>query len=151
MQMSSMSMESAHTPAFLAEILSHATAGTSAVPDSTPQEMLTTHQGAWSLMFHGTAFVNDTQQTGPRGFDKIFSTNWLMPMAQRALGPGTFTARAMFSLEPATITGERYPELFQTGETAYGNPIVDGQHPHEFIMELAALYDARLGDNTLLS
>lgn len=102
-------------------------------------------------MFHGTAFLNATQQSGQRGSDKIFSTNWLMPMAQRKLGPGTFTARAMFSLEPATITGERYPELFQTGETAYGNPIVDGQHPHNFLMELAALYDVRLGENTLLS
>ncbi len=102
-------------------------------------------------MFHGTAFLNATQQSGQRGSDKIFSTSWLMPMAQRKLGPGTFTARAMFSLEPATITGERYPELFQTGETAYGNPIVDGQHPHNFLMELAALYDVRLGENTLLS
>jgi hypothetical protein len=61
-----------------------------------------------------------------------------------AVGPGTFTARAMFSLEPATITGERYPELFQVGETALGKPIVDGQHPHNFFMELAALYDSRL-------
>lgn len=151
MQSNHMSMSSASTPAFLGEILNHATAGTSAVPDSTPQEMLMTHRGAWSLMFHGTAFLNATQQSGPRGSDKIFSTNWLMPMAQRPLGSGTFTARAMFSLEPATISGERYPELFQTGETAYGNPIVDGQHPHNFIMELALLYDARLGENTLLS
>lgn len=151
MQMNPMSMSNAHIPAFLDEILSHPTAGTSAVPDSTPQEMWMTRRGAWSLMFHGAAFLNATQQTGPRGSDKIFSANWLMPMVQRSLGPGRFTARAMFSLEPTTITGERYPELFQTGETAYGNPIVDGQHPHNFIMELAALYDARLGENTLLS
>ena len=151
MQSNLMSMSSTGTPAFLGQILNHATAGTSAVPDSTPEEMLMTHRGAWSLMFHGTVFLNATQQTGPRGNDKIFSTNWLMPMAQRPLGSGTFTARAMFSLEPATISGERYPELFQTGETAYGNPVVDGQHPHNFIMELAALYDARLGENTLLS
>ncbi|MGH9701435.1 MAG: hypothetical protein ACRD52_18495, partial [Candidatus Acidiferrales bacterium] len=151
MQSNPMSMSSPSTPAFLSEILNHATAGTSAVPDSTPQEMLMTHRGAWSLMFHGTALLNATQQSGPRGSDKIFSTDWLMPMAQRTLGHGTFTARAMFSFEPATISGERYPELFQTGETAYGDPIVDGQHPHNFIMELAALYDARLSDNTLLS
>ena len=151
MQMNPMRMSGARTPAFIDEILGHATAGTSAVPDSTPQEMWMTRRGEWSLMFHGTAFLNATQQTGARGSDKIFSTNWLMPMAQRKLGPGTFTVRAMFSLEPATITGERYPELFQTGETAYGNPIVDGQHPHNFLMELAALYDVRLGENALLS
>ena len=45
--------------------------------------------------------------------------------------------RAMLSLEPATITGRRYPELFQFGETAYGQPIVDGQHPHNLVMEAA--------------
>ena len=57
----------------------------------------------------------------------------------------------MFSLEPATITDRQYPLLFQQGETAYGNPIVDGQHPHNFVMELAALYDWKLGEKTLLS
>jgi hypothetical protein len=57
----------------------------------------------------------------------------------------------MFSLEPATITGERYPLLFQQGETAYGKPIVDGQHPHNFFMEMAAIYDWRVGERTLVS
>ena len=66
-------------------------------------------------------------------------------MAQRELGPGQLTLRAMFSLEPATITGERYPLLFQQGETAYGVPIADGQHPHDFFMEIAGLYDIHLG------
>jgi len=28
---------------------------------------------------------------------------------------------------------------------------VDGQHPHDFIMELAALYDLKIGDQALLS
>jgi hypothetical protein len=72
-------------------------------------------------------------------------------MAQRELGPGVFTARAMLSLEPATITDRRYPLLFQVGETAFGNPIADGQHPHEFIMEIAALCDLKLGTKGLLS
>ena len=49
------------------------------------------------------------------------------------------------------MTGRRYPLLFQQGETAYGMPIVDGQHPHDFVMELAALYDWKLGEQTLLS
>src|SRR5438132_5569470 len=55
------------------------------------------------------------------------------------------------SLEPRTVTGRYYPELFQQGETAFGTPIVDGQHPHDFIMEVAALYDMKLGHNGLLS
>jgi hypothetical protein len=113
--------------------------------------MWMTMHGDWMLMFHSNAFIVDEQQTSPRGGDKFFSTNWFMPMAQRQLGPGTLTLRTMLSLEPATITGRQYPLLFQQGETAYGNPIVDGQHPHNFIMEFGALYDWKLGDKSLLS
>jgi len=133
------------------EIENHTTSGTSAEPNSTPVPMLMTMKGGWTLMFHGVAFLNVQQQTGPRGAGKVFSTNWFMPMAQHRLGPGLFTARTMLSLEPATISGEYYPELFQQGETAYGRPIVDGQHPHDFFMEVAALYDLNLGERTLLS
>ncbi len=103
------------------------------------------------LMFHANAFVVDEQQSSPRGGDKFFSTNWFMGMAQRPLGPGVFTARAMLSLEPATVTDRRYPLLFQQGETAFGKPIVDGQHPHDLFMEIAALYDLKLGSRALLS
>jgi hypothetical protein len=129
----------------------HATSGTDAEPNSTPFEMLMTTKGRWTLMFHGAGFLNDIQQSGPRGGDKLFSTNWLMPMAQRKLGRGTLTLRTMLSLEPATISERRYPELFQQGETAYGLPIVDGQHPHNFFMELAALYDYKLSEQSMLS
>jgi len=132
-------------------ILQHAGAGTDAQPDSTPAEMLMTRKGNWSLMFHGEVFLNDIQQTGARGTDKFFSTNWFMPMAQRKLGSGTLTVRTMLSLEPATITSERYPELLQQGETAFGRPIVDGQHPHNLFMEVAAIYDYHVSENTVLS
>lgn len=136
---------------FLQAILRHSTSGTSAEPNSTPMPMLMTMRGAWMLMFHANAFVTEEQQTSPRGGDKFFSTNWFMPMAQRGLGPGQLTVRAMFSLEPATVTGRRYPLLFQQGETAFGVPIVDGQHPHNFFMELAAMYDLKLNPRTLVS
>lgn len=136
---------------FLDAIRHHATSGTSAEPNSTPSDMLMTMRGGWMLMLHGTAFLNLQQQSGPRGDDKFFSTNWIMPMAQHSLGPGTLTLRTMLSLEPATVSHRFYPELFQQGETAYGKPIVDGQHPHDFIMELAALYDIGLGEHGLLS
>ena len=129
----------------------HATAGTDAQPTSTPADMLMTHRGDWMLMLHGVAFLNETQQSGVRGDDKFFSTNWIMPMAQRKIGRGTFTFRTMLSFEPATVSARQYPLLFQQGETAFGRPIVDGQHPHDFFMELAAMYDAKIGDDTLLS
>jgi hypothetical protein len=140
-----------HPETFLQEIVRHAGSGTSAEPDSTPVPMVMTTKGKWSLMFHANVFVLDEQQSSPRGGDKFFSTNWFMGMAQRPLGPGVFTARAMLSLEPATISGRRYPLLFQQGETAFGKPIADGQHPHNFFMEIAALYDLKLGKNGLLS
>jgi hypothetical protein len=156
--------------------LSHDSSGTSIEPLSTPMPMLMSDRlyAGWTLMLHGIAFVSDVQQhaitqpTAPpanvclqldalcaagarRGGDKLFSTNWVMPMAQRRVGHGEVTLRAMLSLEPATITAREYPELFQQGETAFGKPIVDGQHPHDFVMELAALYDLHVSDRTLLS
>ena len=135
----------------LQQILQHATSGTSVEPEPAESGMLMAHKAGWMLMFHGAALIAAEQQSGPRGYDKAFSTNWFMPMAQRSLGPGQFTVRGMFSLEPATVTHRFYPELFQQGETAFGRPIVDGQHPHDFLMEIAALYDWKLSTNTLLS
>jgi hypothetical protein len=61
------------------------------------------------------------------------------------------TLRTMLSLEPATVSGRRYPELFQQGETAYGKPLVDGQHPHDFFMEMAAIYDHSLSEKAALT
>ena len=140
---------------FLQQIQHHASSGTTAEPNSTPTPMLMTMKGRWMLMFHANAFVTDTQQssaqTQERGGDKLYSTNWFMPMAERRLGPGQLTVRTMFSLEPATVSQRQYPLLFQQGETAFGKPIADGQHPHDFFMELAALYDTKLGEKTLLS
>ena len=128
------------------EIQQHETSGTSAEPDSTPVPMWTNMRSQWMVMFHANVFITDEQQSSSRGGDKFFSTNWFMPMAQRALGPGIFTVRTMLSLEPATVTDRRYPLLFQQGETAFGLPIADGQHPHNFFMEVAALYDLKLGE-----
>jgi len=126
-------------------------AGTDVEPNSTPVSMLMFQRDGWMLMLHGVAFLTATQQTGPRGRDKLFAPNWVMPMGQREIGKGTLTLRAMLSLEPATVSERRYPLLFQQGETAFGRPIVDAQHPHDFLMELAAIYDYRLSDHTLLS
>ncbi|HVG27306.1 MAG TPA: hypothetical protein VM865_06850 [Acidobacteriaceae bacterium] len=135
----------------------HGSSGTSLEPASTPVPMLMSMHKGWQLMLHSNAFVADTQQqaNSPRNKDAFFSTNWIMPMAQRGFGDrgqlGQLTLRAMLSFEPGTVPHRNYPELFQQGETAYGTPIIDGQHPHDFWMELAALYDVKLSRNTLLS
>jgi hypothetical protein len=124
--------------------------GTSLEPRSAINDipMLHTALGNWQLMVHGKAFLVSTQQSGPRGGDKLFSPNWIMPMLSRGFGPHTITFRSMLSLEPATITQKRYPLLFATGETANNLPIVDGQHPHDLFMELAAMYSFDLGERT---
>jgi len=97
-------MDQMQPKSFVQQIEHHASSGTSAEPNSTPVPMAMSMKGAWMLMFHANAFVFDTQQSSPRGGDKLFSTNWFMPMAERELGPGQLTVRGMFSLEPATVT-----------------------------------------------
>jgi hypothetical protein len=125
--------------------------GTSANPAAYPMPMPMTRLGSWNAMFMGTAFVSDIQQSGPRGGDKLYSTNWFMASAEhRAGAKGAFEMDLMLSLEPATITDRRYPLLFQTGETAYGLPLTDAQHPHNFIMALGFHYVYQLGENTIL-
>lgn len=125
--------------------------GTSENPAAWPMPMWMTQFGNWNAMFMGLAFLSDIQQSGPRGGDKLYSTNWFMASAQHRAGArGAFRTDLMLSLEPATITNRRYPLLFQTGETAYGIPLVDAQHPHNFIMALGFHYAYQLGENTIL-
>ena len=116
------SIDHAQALTFINKILLHDTAGTSAQPNSMDEPMIMHARGKWMLMFHGVAFLSALQQSGPRGYDKVFSTNWFMPMAQRQIGRGELTLRTMLSLEPATVTQRFYPLLFQQGETAFGKP-----------------------------
>ena len=97
-------------------------------------------RGGWELMTHGTIFVTYNQQGGPRGEGKAESVNYLMAMEQHRLGRGTLLLRQMFSAESLTSPHPGFPELFQTGETYHGEPLVDHQHPHNVFAELAALY-----------
>ena len=125
-------------------LMRHAS-GTAMNPEAAPMHMTMTQHGDWHVMLHGAAFVSQVVQSGSRGDDKLFSTNWAMGMAERPLGGGRLLLRSMLSLEPLTV-GDKYPELFQTGETIGGHPIVDAQHPHDFFMELAAEYAHPVGD-----
>jgi hypothetical protein len=130
-----------HVLIFLAQtlVMSQA-AGTSRNPEAAPMPMIMLESGKWSVMLHGQAFLANVNESGPRGDQKVFSTNWFMASASRPLGGGTLALRTMLSLEPATISNRSYPELFQTGETAFGKQLIDAQHPHDFFMELAAEY-----------
>lgn len=94
----------------------------------------------WMLMAHGVIFADYNQQGGPRGEGKAESVNWGMAMEQHSLGGGTVLFRQMFSAESLTSPHPGFPELFQTGETYHGKPLVDHQHPHNVFAELSGLY-----------
>jgi hypothetical protein len=123
--------------------------GTAYQPAAWPMPMLMSRSAGWNLMWMGQTYVGGTQQTGPRGGDKFFSTNWGMLGGVRRLGRGSLMLRTMLSLDPLTVTDRRYPLLFQTGEAAFGRPIVDGQHPHDFVMELSAQYAHPIGEKSI--
>jgi hypothetical protein len=118
----------------------HAGSGTSWQPASVPGYFWMTSRGDWDLMAHGVLFLTYNQQGGPRGVGKAESVNVLMLMEQHKLGRGTLLLRQMFSAESLTSPHPGFPELFQTGETYHGQPLVDHQHPHNVFAELAAYY-----------
>lgn len=99
------------------------------------------------LMLHGYAWPVYSRQTGPRGGDKFYVQSMAMATYQRPFSGGRFTARAMLSLEPA-MRHDGYPNLFATGETAYGAPLVDRQHPHDLFMELSGRLDLDIAPQT---
>ena len=91
-------------------------------------------------MLHGNVFVRYNQQGGPRGAGKAESANYVMLMEQHRIGRGVLLLREMFSAESLTSPHPGFPQLFQTGETYHGQPLVDHQHPHNVFAELAAYY-----------
>jgi hypothetical protein len=122
--------------------------GTAWQPESTPMEAIHGQYGDWATMLHGFINLAATDAGGPRGDSKIFSQSMLMAMAHRPLGLGSLTLRGMVSFDP-TMGKDGYPLLFQTGETANGTtPLIDRQHPHDFLMELAAIYSHPLSAST---
>jgi len=120
--------------------------GTSWLPESTEMYALHGRVGPWELMFHGDAFLQFLREAanGDRGSSQGGSVNWVMGMARRELGTSRVGARAMVSLEPATIGNCGYPDLLATGELCEGEAIHDRQHPHDFLMELAGDFERPL-------
>jgi len=118
----------------------HAGSGTAWEPASVPAYEWMWMRGGWELMAHGVIFADYNQQGGPRGEGKAESVNWGMLMEQHKLGQGTILLRQMSSAESLTSPHPGFPELFQTGETYHGEPLVDHQHPHNVFAELAALF-----------
>ena len=105
--------------------------------------------GDWMVMLHGYAQANYTDHSGPRGDDKLYVTSMGMLSAEKDFGGARLQLKSMFSLEPA-MDARGYPNLFATGETANGEPLVDRQHPHDLFMELAARVDVDVAPGTSL-
>lgn len=101
--------------------------------------------GDWMFMIHGNASLQYTDHKGPRGDSKTYVTSMAMVTAERPTDWGRVKFSAMTSLEPA-MDAAGYPNLFATGETAGGLPLVDRQHPHDLFMELAGRVDLNAGN-----
>lgn len=126
--------------------------GTSWLPDSSPMYALMGKLGSFDAMLHGTAYgvyTDQNQDGGKRGGSDTYASSQLMGMAwsrvgSNGAGGGIVGGRVMLSADPATMGTAGYPLLFQTGETAFGRPLLDRQHPHDLFMEIAATYSHRL-------
>ena len=128
--------------------MSRDASGTSWQPDVSSHGGVHVHSGDW--MFMGHALLNGVYdwQDGPRGDEKAFVSGMIMGSARRDFANGdALNFRAMLAPDP--FMGARgYPLLFAAGETANGvDTLVDRQHPHDLVMELAASYAHRLGSN----
>ena len=118
--------------------------GTTWVPDAVTLPFYHVPARGWDVMAHGLVFGQLVHQSGRRGDTQVGSINWSMIMASRPLAGGRLQLRAMNSLEAWTVSKRGYPILLQSGETYRGVPIRDRQHPHDFFMELGALYERAL-------
>ncbi|MEO8075210.1 MAG: hypothetical protein ABI818_02710 [Acidobacteriota bacterium] len=95
---------------------------------------------AWMFMQDGVVWGLANHQGGSRGGDQVRVPNWWMGMATKKAGRSQFTLTSMLSLDPATVGERGYRELFQTGEAIDGEPLIDRQHPHDFFMQVAAVW-----------
>jgi hypothetical protein len=100
----------------------------------------------WRLSVDGVAFFGyNYQKRAFTDFDEVESQNWFMASAQRRAGTTSVTLLSMFSLEPFTMRDLGSPQVFQTGETFEGAPLIDYQHPHDLVMALGGRVERRFG------
>ena len=124
--------------------------GTSWIPDAVRLPARHFMLGDWTVMLHGFAFLQYDAQSGKYGASQLGSLNWAMFMGDHALGGGRLQLRFMPSLDPWTVGPCGYPLLLQSGESCNGKPLVDWQHPHDFFMELGALYERSITQKVAL-
>ncbi len=100
----------------------------------------------WQWQATGNAFIGfNGQQRRFRDFTAWESQNWLMLSGQRTAAAGTWRLMSMLTLEPFSMRALGSPQVFQTGETFGGAPLIDYQHPHDLFMGLGTDYRRALG------
>ena len=109
--------------------------------------------GTWRWSVDGNVFVGYNRQYRKfTDFDEVESQNWLMASLSRSLTTASrvqFTS--MLSLEPFTLRDIGSPQVFQTGETYNGAPLIDYQHPHDLLMNLGGEYSMSIGETTIVA
>lgn len=119
-------------------------------PPGEPAQM-NMSMASWQFMQDGVLFAEFNHQGGARGGDQFVAPNWWMGMAGRGTSCGQLTLTSMLSLDPATVGKDGYREVFQAGEALNGRPLIDRQHPHDFFMQLAAVWRFPLSASTGLT
>jgi hypothetical protein len=123
--------------------------GTSWQPDSAPEYGAMHMTSTSMLMTHYAAFPRYVETGSARGSRRFDAPNWFMAMGSQNLGANAQLGyHAMISLDPLTENRIGYPLLYQTGETAYGAPLQDRQHPHDLFSELSASYSVKTGSRS---
>ena len=107
--------------------------------------------GGWRIMQDGVVYALFNNQGGPRGDREFVVPNWWMGMAASDRGRHRFGFSGMLSLDALTVGKSGYSELFQAGEMLDGEPLIDRQHPHDFLMQLAASWRVSLGGTRALT
>ncbi|RYG26109.1 hypothetical protein EON82_04565 [bacterium] len=122
--------------------------GTSWLPDDSPMFMKPLGKwGRYEANLMGLFTFNYSDAGGKRGAEQFYSNSMPMLMLRRVTGGGIIGARVMASVDPVFTGRFGYPNLFQTGETAYGRPLEDRQHPHDLLSEVAVTYSKPIGGN----
>lgn len=120
--------------------------GTSWQPDASTMFMkMLPDAGRYSLGMMGDVQAGYVDAGGKRGDKQIFTNSMVMLMARRDMSGGTLGLNFMTSLDPIINGKKGVPDLFQTGETNNGVPLVDRQHPHDLLSEISASYSHPLG------
>ena len=121
--------------------MSRDSSGTSWQPEVAEHQGIHETLGDWSLMGHATITGIYDSQSGPRGTTQWFASGETMGAARRDFDAAdTLNLRLMLSPDP--FMGARgYPLLLAAGETANGTTtLIDRQHPHDLVMEMAASF-----------